>query len=151
MATKLTRLTHKMAIQLHLVAESYTICSSRSRCQVLKLVDTPSYEAGWNWMPSFLYGELNNETKCKVVLLLRFTDWQAHWAILTVSYVFKLGILLDISVRLLGWGMGPLQALYRHRNCTTQKNCRNISMFQAGFKPTILVFEQSKTISPMDW
>jgi hypothetical protein len=31
MATKLTRLTHKIAIQLHLVAESCTICSSRSR------------------------------------------------------------------------------------------------------------------------
>jgi hypothetical protein len=30
MVAKLTRLTHKIAIQLHLVAESYTICSSRS-------------------------------------------------------------------------------------------------------------------------
>jgi hypothetical protein len=28
-AAKLTRLTHKTAIQLHLVAESFTICSSR--------------------------------------------------------------------------------------------------------------------------
>jgi hypothetical protein len=31
MAAKLTRLTHKIAIQLHLVAESCTICSSRSK------------------------------------------------------------------------------------------------------------------------
>jgi len=31
MAEKLTRLTHKIAIQLHLVAESYTILSSSSR------------------------------------------------------------------------------------------------------------------------
>jgi len=31
MAAKLTRLTHKIAIQLHLVAESCSICSSRSR------------------------------------------------------------------------------------------------------------------------
>jgi len=31
MAAKLTRLTHKVAIQLHLVAKSRTICSSRSR------------------------------------------------------------------------------------------------------------------------
>jgi hypothetical protein len=31
MAEKLTRMTHKIAIQLHLVAESCTICSSRSR------------------------------------------------------------------------------------------------------------------------
>jgi hypothetical protein len=39
---KLTRLTHKIAIRLHLVAESCTICSSRSRQPVRKLLDTPS-------------------------------------------------------------------------------------------------------------
>jgi hypothetical protein len=42
MAAKLTRLTHKIAIYLHLVAESYTICSSRVRRPVRKLLDTPS-------------------------------------------------------------------------------------------------------------
>jgi len=42
MATKLTRLTHKIAIQLHLVAESCTTFSSRSRWPVRKLLDTPS-------------------------------------------------------------------------------------------------------------
>jgi hypothetical protein len=40
MAAELTRLTHKIAIQLHIVAESYTICSSRSRRLVRKLLDT---------------------------------------------------------------------------------------------------------------
>jgi hypothetical protein len=40
MAAKLTRLTHKIAIQLHLVAESSTICSSRSRRPVRKLLGT---------------------------------------------------------------------------------------------------------------
>jgi len=43
MAAKLSRLTHKIAMHLHLVAESCTICSSRSRQPVLKLLDTPSY------------------------------------------------------------------------------------------------------------
>jgi hypothetical protein len=43
MAEKLTRLTHKIAIQLHLVAESCTICSYCSRRPVRKLLDTPSY------------------------------------------------------------------------------------------------------------
>jgi hypothetical protein len=43
MAAKLTRLTYKIAIQLHLVAESCIICSSRSRRSVRKLLDTPSY------------------------------------------------------------------------------------------------------------
>jgi hypothetical protein len=37
---KLTRMTHKIVIQSHLVAESCTICSSRSRT-VQKLLDTP--------------------------------------------------------------------------------------------------------------
>jgi len=37
MVAKFTRLAHKIAIQLHLVAESCTICSSRSRRPVRKL------------------------------------------------------------------------------------------------------------------
>jgi hypothetical protein len=43
MVAKLIILTHKIAIKLHLVAESCTICSSRSRWPVRKLLDTPSY------------------------------------------------------------------------------------------------------------
>jgi hypothetical protein len=43
MAAKLTILTHKILIQLHLVAESCTICSSHSRGQVRKLLDIPLY------------------------------------------------------------------------------------------------------------
>jgi hypothetical protein len=42
MEAKLTRLTHKIAIQLHIVAESCTTCSSRSRRPVPKLLDTSS-------------------------------------------------------------------------------------------------------------
>jgi hypothetical protein len=44
-AAKLTRLTHKIAIQLHLVAESCFICSSLSRRPVRKLLVTPSYDS----------------------------------------------------------------------------------------------------------
>jgi len=40
MAAKFTRLTHKIAVQLHLVAESCIICSSRSRRPVRRLLDT---------------------------------------------------------------------------------------------------------------
>jgi len=43
MAAKLTGLTHKIAIQLYLMAESCTIRSSRSRRPVQKLLDAPSY------------------------------------------------------------------------------------------------------------
>jgi hypothetical protein len=42
MAAKLTRLTHKIAIQLHLVAESCTICSSHSWQPFQKFLDTTS-------------------------------------------------------------------------------------------------------------
>jgi hypothetical protein len=42
MAAKLTTVTHKIAIQLHLVAESCMIYSSRSRRAVRKLLDTAS-------------------------------------------------------------------------------------------------------------
>jgi len=54
MAAKLTRLTHVIVIQLLLVAESCTICSSRSRRPVRKLLDTPlCEEVSWgnelNW------------------------------------------------------------------------------------------------------
>jgi len=45
MEANLTRLNHKISVQLHLVAESWTICSSRSRRPVRKVLDTPSYEA----------------------------------------------------------------------------------------------------------
>jgi hypothetical protein len=40
---KLTRLTHKIATQLHIVAEICTICNSRSKRPVQKLLDTLSY------------------------------------------------------------------------------------------------------------
>jgi len=43
MVAKLTTPTHEIAIQLRLVAESSTTCSSRSGRPVRKLLDTPSY------------------------------------------------------------------------------------------------------------
>jgi hypothetical protein len=43
MVTKLTRVTHKIVIQLHLMADSYIIYSFRSRRPARKLSDTPSY------------------------------------------------------------------------------------------------------------
>jgi hypothetical protein len=46
MAAKLTRLTHKIAIQLYLVAKSFTVWGSRSRRPVRKLLDTTSYSFG---------------------------------------------------------------------------------------------------------
>jgi hypothetical protein len=42
MAAKLTRLTQKIAIQLHIVARNCSICSSRCRRPVRKLLNIPS-------------------------------------------------------------------------------------------------------------
>jgi hypothetical protein len=73
MAAKLTRLTHKIAIQLHLVAESCTICSSRSKRLVRKLLNTPFYywqppaffylSTRWRWMVSFMPRPLYSQGK----------------------------------------------------------------------------------------
>jgi len=43
MVVKFTRLTHKIAMQLHLLTKNCTIRSSCSRRPVRKLLDTPSY------------------------------------------------------------------------------------------------------------
>jgi hypothetical protein len=64
MAAKLTMLTHKIAIQLHLVVESCNICSSRCRRPVRILLDTPSCVSN-NDVPSIL------ETKTNTTQLLR--------------------------------------------------------------------------------
>jgi len=51
MAAKLTKLTHKIVIQPYLVAESYTICISRSRRPGRKLFATASYvKESWLWV-----------------------------------------------------------------------------------------------------
>jgi hypothetical protein len=49
MVVKLTRLTHNIARQLHLLAEGCTVCIFRSCRPVLKLLDTPSYK-GFSWI-----------------------------------------------------------------------------------------------------
>jgi hypothetical protein len=61
MTAKLTRLTHKIAIQLHLVAESCTIFSSVFRQPVRKLLDTPSY---------------SNSAKVWTIGVLGFDSWR---------------------------------------------------------------------------
>jgi len=52
MTAKLTKLTDKIAIQLHVVAQSYTISGSRSKRPVRKLLDTSSYFKERTWITS---------------------------------------------------------------------------------------------------
>jgi hypothetical protein len=73
MAVKLNRLTHKIAIQLHLVAESCIICSSRSRRPVRRLLDTPSY-----WKTK-VKGEGKGKGKVVVPLLIEHHAMKAYW------------------------------------------------------------------------
>jgi hypothetical protein len=67
MATKLTRLAHKIEIQLHLVAGSCTICSSHSRRPVRKLLVTPSHSELCivRFPPSTHIAEVLNEPRYK--------------------------------------------------------------------------------------
>jgi hypothetical protein len=68
MAVKLTRLTHEIAIQLHLVAECCTIYGSRSRRPVRKLLDTPSY--GFCQVTNYDTGDYGDLNKTLVSFVL---------------------------------------------------------------------------------
>jgi hypothetical protein len=78
---KLTRLTHKTTVQLHLVAESCTICSPRSRRPVRKLLDTPSYNIKMHLR------KLGWESVERIHLTQDRNQW---WAL--VDTVMKLGV-----------------------------------------------------------
>jgi len=54
MAAKVTRLTHKIAIQLHPVAENCTVSSSGSMRPIQKILDTCSYIAHFSSIQEFL-------------------------------------------------------------------------------------------------
>jgi len=73
MAAKCNKLTHKIAIQLQLVAENCTICCSRSRRRVRKLLDTPSYMANAHL---YVYGsKTHTRSKKKFKLLASNLLW----------------------------------------------------------------------------
>jgi hypothetical protein len=73
MAAKLTRLTHRIVIQLHLVAESCTICSSRSRWPVRKLLDTPLYIDHLCFSPQSRLGMSHHD-----ILINKVTGWRLN-------------------------------------------------------------------------
>jgi hypothetical protein len=101
MAAKLTRLTHKIAIQLHLVAKSCTICGFRSKRPVRKLLVTPSYRCRLTsgalntvtfsptvndtrktlltevtfWSPFYLFWMGSVKRKCQVSDICRYRNW----------------------------------------------------------------------------
>jgi hypothetical protein len=70
--------THKTAIQLYLVAESCTICSSRSRRPVRKLLDTSLYEPYMSIYPARpLIGQTLVRPRCCGLrgCIQEFPDW----------------------------------------------------------------------------
>jgi hypothetical protein len=88
MAAKVSRLTHKIAIQLHPVAESCTICSSRSRRPVRKLLDIASYKRpgdkcfchnsiGWSSLRlhKFIFNRSQRFTKIDTLLHMVLATW----------------------------------------------------------------------------
>jgi hypothetical protein len=70
MTAKLTWLTHRILIQLHLVAGSYTICSSRARQPVRKLMDISLYDIDNS--SRFRYSVSNYITSCHCYLYMLF-------------------------------------------------------------------------------
>jgi hypothetical protein len=85
MAEKLTRLTHKIAIQLHLVAENRTTCSSRSRRLVRKLLDTPLYTPikMLSWLTTLNFWKRNGFLFVLCPLISLFTDFWTGDALVT--------------------------------------------------------------------
>jgi hypothetical protein len=104
MCAKLTRLTHKIAIQLHLVAESCTICSSRSRRPVRKLLDTPSYKQS-------LLQTAFTKVKFKCGL---FPNPQIHCSFISTYLIFlfcrNLGNIVSIVTTASRPALGPTQS-----------------------------------------
>jgi len=89
MAAKLTRLTHKIATQLHLVTGSCTIYSSRTRRPVRKLLDTPTYSVELHEhimntttfvkiQKHFSFARYNNPNNWYSVLLHHHRVWSSH-------------------------------------------------------------------------
>jgi hypothetical protein len=90
MAAKLTRLTHRIAIQLHLVAESCTICSSSSRRPIRKFLFTPSY-ADCN-PPNKCYFFLSSDGFLEVLISVELTHNEAAselWTVIDFSFLFR--------------------------------------------------------------
>jgi hypothetical protein len=103
MAVKIIRLTHIIAIQMHLVAESCTICSSRSRRPVRKRLGTLSYID--NRLHITSHTELRKQTKTSdCTLSCRVRSRQVTKT------------LFDLTVKGQEWGGGC-----RHEHCSTSK------------------------------
>jgi hypothetical protein len=81
MAAELTRLTHKIAIQLHLVAESCTICSSRSRLPVRELLDAPSYILRFWAISKYCLGDFEF-----TIMLIISRDITLEWGLALWAY-----------------------------------------------------------------
>jgi hypothetical protein len=109
MATKLTRLTHKIAIRLHLVAESCTICSSRSRRPVRKLLVNPRISAriiiSKTLFPCILFYSIfvSSCSKCSIASGADETLWSE--CVLTTMSVASENVLRASVIRFMGCTM----------------------------------------------
>jgi hypothetical protein len=87
MVTKLPTLTNKIAIQLHLVAESCTICSSRSRRPVRKLSDSPSY---LGYYPMTRRSSVNVAPSSEQGRLARVRGSKLYWDTVMDLFIFAM-------------------------------------------------------------
>jgi hypothetical protein len=85
MAAKLTRLIHKVTIQLHLLAETCTTCSSRSRRSVRKLLDTPYI---WHFITCYMKKSFNK--LCKLNLWLGMSKIKPTRIFLSLDLLYQI-------------------------------------------------------------
>jgi hypothetical protein len=107
MVAKITRLTHEIAIQLHLVADGCTICRSRSRRPVRKFLNTPSYVTlMWirvkvvKWKLRAIHYEADasrDPVESRSVIGLEYCEWNttSFWSCLVFTVPVHDGSFLD--------------------------------------------------------
>jgi hypothetical protein len=92
MEAKLTRLSHKIAIQLHLMVETCRICSSRRRRSVRKLLDTHSYFIKCDTGIKTLFAAISPSLRSVLLFLLRCCCFDIEISaqkIYLIVYIFR--------------------------------------------------------------
>jgi hypothetical protein len=146
MAAKLTRLTHKITIQLHLVAERCAICSSRSRRPVRKQRRTTRYNCNMKLKRNnFMEG---TNTLCTPMTAHKYTTFvgvtirvpYSHLSICMSLYWHKnLACITKVRIR------GPFEKFVDWRQCVAimQMGAVNVMPSCSGGSNVVVAWSSS--------
>jgi hypothetical protein len=136
MEEKLARLIHKIAIQLHLVAEGCTICSSRSRWPARKLLDTPSYAT------AELLWQRPTSTKATVSWKITEHTWSYKYHCAKYKRQSKLHVARCLNITI--W---RIKSAFRFQSRSSleffPRFCRHCSEYPSALKTATAVFVET--------